>query len=146
MAKQDQIAAFLDKHIALPRVPTSYGPWGAAYPWAPTYHHPYFLGPRPTVEQAGQELLGIAEFRALQLGTWLGTTDGKVLAETVESVTPPFYREDVDLLVAALQHAAALQQREGQQAAGRFAMGALGVAGVIALAIATAGSGTVQAA
>ena len=85
--------------------------------------------------------LGIAEFKALQLGTWLGTTDGKVIAQAVESVTPPFYRTDVELLVAALQHAATLQQQEGQQAAGRFALGAIGVAGVVALAIASSGSG-----
>jgi hypothetical protein len=146
MTKQEQIAAFLDKHITLPRVPTSYGPWGNAYPWAQSYQYPHALTQRPTVEQAAHELLGIAEFKALQLGTWLGTTDGKVIAEAVESVTPPFYRQDIELLVTALQHAAALQQQEGQQAAGRFALGAIGVAGLAALAIASSGSGVGRAA
>jgi hypothetical protein len=127
-------------------VPPPYGPWAAAHPWAESYHSPYFLGPRRTVEETAHELLGIVEFRALHLGTWLGTTDGRVIAEAVESVTPPFYRQDVELLVAALQHAAALQQQEGQQAAGRFALGAIGVAGVVALAIAASGSGTGKAA
>jgi hypothetical protein len=141
MTKQQQIAAFLDQHITLPRMPTSYGPWGDAYPWAQTYHYPYVPTPRPTAEQVAHELLGIAEFKALQLGTWLGTTDGKIIAQAVESVTPRFYRTDVELLVAALQHAATLQQQEGQQAAGRFALGAIGVAGVVALAIASSGSG-----
>ena len=141
MTKQQQIAAFLEKHITLPRMPTSYGSRGDAYPWAQTYHYPYVPTPRPTAEQVAHELLGIAEFKALQLGTWLGTTDGKVIAQAVESVTPPFYRTDVELLVAALQHAATLQQQEGQQAAGRFALGAIGVAGVVALAIASSGSG-----
>jgi hypothetical protein len=139
MSKQEQIAAFLDQHITLPRVPISYSPWGTAYPWTET--HPYTLPPRPTVEVVANELLGIAEFKALQLGTWLGTTDGKVIAQAVESVMPPFYRQDVELLVAALQQAAVLQQQEGQQVAGRFALGAIGIAGVIALAIASSGSG-----
>jgi len=146
MTRQEQIAAFLDRHITLPRAPIPYGPWGVAYPWAQSCRYPYVLTPRPTVEQAAHELLGLAEFRALQLGTWLGTTDGKVIAEAVETVTPPFYRQDVELLVAALQHAVALQQQEGQQAAGRYALGALGVAGVVALAIAASGSGSGQAA
>ena len=146
MTKQEQIVAFLDKHITLPRVPISYGPGGAGYPWAQSYGYPDLLGPRPTVEQAAHELVGIAEFRALQLGTWLGTTDGEVIAEAVESVTPPFYRQDVELLVTALRHAAALQQQEGQQTAGRFALGAIGVAGVVALTIAASSSGPGRAA
>jgi hypothetical protein len=143
MPKQEQIVAFLEKHVTLPRVPISYSPWGTAYPWAQT--HSYVLPPRPTVEVVANELLGIAEFKALQLGTWLGTTDGKVIAQAVESVTPPFYRQDAELLVAALQQAATLQQQEGQQVAGRFALGAIGVAGVIALAIASSGSGSGRA-
>ena len=144
MTKQEQIATFLDKNITLPRVPISYSPWGTAYPWAQAY--PYVLPPRPTVEGVANELLGIAEFKALQLGTWLGTTDGTVIAQAVESVTPPFYRQDVELLVAALQQAATIQQQEGQQVAGRFALGAIGVAGAIALAIATSGTGSGRAA
>ena len=139
MTKQEQIAAFLDQHITLPRVPVSYGLWGNAYPWARSYQYPYVAAQRPTVDHVARELLGITEFRALQLGTWLGTTDGQVIAQAVESVTPPFYRRDIELLVAALQHAATLQQQEGQQAAGRFALGAIGVAGVVALAIAVLG-------
>jgi hypothetical protein len=75
------------------------------------------------------------------LGTWLRTTDGQAIAAAVESVMPPFYRQDVELLVAALQHAAVIQQQEGQQAAGRFPLAAVGVAGVVALAIAASGSG-----
>jgi hypothetical protein len=141
MTKQEQIATFLDQHITLPRAPVSYGLWGNAYPWAQSYQYPYVPTQRPTVEHAARELLGITGFRALQLGRWLGTTDGQIIAQGVESVTPPFYRQDIELLVAALQHAATLQQQEGQQAAGRFALGAIGVAGAVALAIASSGSG-----
>ena len=137
MAKQEQITAFLEGHITLPRMPTTYAHWGAAYPWTDTF--PPGLGPRPTVEDAAHELLDIAEFRALQLGTWLGTTDGEVITRAVESVSPPFYRQDIELLVAALKHAASIQQQEGQQVAGRFALGAIGIASVVALAIASSG-------
>jgi hypothetical protein len=141
MTKQEQIAVFLDQHITVPRVPPSYSPWGDVYPWAQTYHCPYVPTPRPSAERVAHELLDIAEFKALQLGTWLGTTDGKIIARAVESVTPPFYRQDAELLVAALQHASTLQQQEGQQAAGRVARGAVGVAGVVALVIASSVSG-----
>jgi hypothetical protein len=96
---------------------------------------------RPTVDELAQELLGIAEFRTLQLGTWLGTTDGQVVAEAVEMATPPFYREDVELLVAALQRVAPLQQQEGQQAAGRNALAIIGTVAVVALFIAIFGDG-----
>lgn len=54
----------------------------------------------------------VAEFRALQLGTWLSTPDGRLLVEAVELVTPPFYRADVELLVEALQIAAKEQQNQ----------------------------------
>lgn len=54
-------------------------------------------------------------------------------------VTPPFYSEDVELLVAALRRAAQLQQVEGQQAAGKNALIAIGVAALVALFIFGAG-------
>jgi hypothetical protein len=46
---------------------------------------------RTTAEALAKELLGIAEFRALQLGTWLGTTNGEVITEAAEMVAPPFF-------------------------------------------------------
>lgn len=132
MTKQEQIAAFLDRHVTLPRM---VGPYGEAYVY------PDVAWPRPTVEQVANKLLAIGEFRALQLGSWLGTTDGELIAQAVEMVSPPFYRQDVELLVAALQHAAGLQSQEGQEAAGRFALTAIGVAMVAALFIWAAGEG-----
>jgi hypothetical protein len=78
-------AAFLDAHITLPRV-TEWAVQG--YSWLYGY---YQQPPRLSAEELAQELLGIAEFRALQLGTWLGTTHGQIIAEAVEVVAPPFY-------------------------------------------------------
>ena len=72
---------------------------------------------RPTADELAHELLTDAEFEALQLGTWLNTTNGKVISEAVEMVLPPFYRQDAELLVEALQLAANL--RRGRAGAGR---------------------------
>jgi hypothetical protein len=45
--------------------------------------------PRPSTWELADELLGIAGFRALQLGTWLATPDGEMLTTAVEAVSPP---------------------------------------------------------
>jgi len=67
-------------------------------------------------ELAGQ-LLATAEFRALGLGSWLGTPDGEFFTAAVEAVSPPFYRQDEELLVEALKLAAKMQS--GNQKAAR---------------------------
>jgi hypothetical protein len=73
---------------------------------------------QPTIEDFGTGILSITEFRALQLGTWLGSTDGQVITEAVEMVLPPIYRPQIDFLIDGLQYAAKLQQKEGQKKAG----------------------------
>ena len=140
MTSPQQIAEFLDQRITWPRAP---GPFDAEMPWDQGLGgYPLLPAPRPTVDELAQELLAIAEFRALQLGTWLGTTDGELVAGAVEMVTPSFYRQDVELLVAALQRAAQLQQPEGQQVAGRNALGAIGVVALVAAFIFAVESGS----
>lgn len=124
-----QIAALLDHRIVWPRSTTH--SWG----------YPAWIGPsprigRPTVDQLATELLSDAEFRALGLGTWLGTTDGQIITAAVEMMSPPLYREDIELLVAGLRRAADLQQIEGQQTAGRFALAVVGLAGLVAIGVA----------
>jgi hypothetical protein len=133
MTKQEQIADFLNKWIAFPRVASRYAGWDGLQPW-PSYYG------RPTAEQVAGELLGIVEFQALELGSWLGTTDGRVITEAVEMVMPPFFRADVALLVEALKLAASLQQQKGQQVAGAVALGALAV-GLIVIGVAASGTG-----
>ncbi|MGA3354677.1 MAG: hypothetical protein ABSD85_16075 [Acidimicrobiales bacterium] len=135
MTKQEEIAQFLDQHITLPRVAQPFG-WGGQQWWAQPY--PY-LQQRPTYQQVAHELLASSEFRALQLGSWLGTTDGQIITEAVELVAPPFYREDIELLVDALKFAAQLQSQEGQGKAGIIALGALGIAAAVAIGISTGG-------
>ncbi len=134
MTKQQELTEFLHLRIAGTRMVSPFRPWASTLPWSyPSYGYPI---QRPTPEELAHELLSIAEFRALQLGTWLGTTDGQVLTQAVEMVAPPFYRQDVELLVEALKLAASIQQREGQEVAGKIALGGIGlsllVAGVVA--------------
>ena len=135
MTKQEQIAAFVDEHISFPRRPYSIlGGWEEGT-WYDALVSPQ---PRPTPEELAHGLLANAEFRGLQLGTWLNTPDGQVIAEAVELVAPPFYRQDIELLVQALQLAAQLQRQGGQQRAKIFSL--LGVAAVTAIGIVKAGS------
>ncbi len=94
----------------------------------------------PTVEQFAKDLLADTEFRSLQLGTWLGTTDGEVIETAVGWVIPPFYRPEYDLAVDGLKLAARLQQQEGQQVAGRVALFTVG-ASLIAAGLVAAGHG-----
>jgi hypothetical protein len=134
MTKQLQIAQFLAEHVTFPRAPWYLG--SDAHFLAHAY--PYGR-PRPSYEDIARELLAIPEFRALQLGTWLGTTDGQVIAQAVELVAPPFYQQDIELLVAALKLAAQLQSQEGQDRAGKVALGILGATAVIAVGISGTG-------
>ena len=124
MTKQEQIADFLNRYVT--NLPRSYG-------WYRQSLNPFGgWQQRPTIEAVARELLGVAEFRELQLGTWLGTTDGEILTAAVEMVVPMFYVEDVELLVNALKIAAELQHKEGRQRALLTAAGAavaIGLAG-----------------
>jgi len=86
---------------------------------------------RPTAEEIGKWLLEDAEFRALELGNWLGTTDGEIIAGAVENFLPPLYKQDAELLVDALKFASALQQTEGREVAGKLALGSIVVAAIL---------------
>ncbi len=113
--RQRQLTEFLDQHVNLPRRVA-----GRAFAWHPPID-------RPTPAELAGQLLAIAEFRALGLGTWLGTPDGEFFTAAVEAVSPPFYRQDEELIVEALKLASNMQS--GNRRA----------AGVLALAAAAAG-------
>ena len=125
--KQERLTLFLQANIPWPRRTSPYwtseldGLWGGweVQPW---------LESRPTAEELAAELLRNVEFRALELGAWLTTPDGRLVAAAVEAMAPPLYQSDVELLVAALQLAALGQQAEGQRRAQRALVGALSVA------------------
>jgi hypothetical protein len=110
-AKTEQIVVLLRRRPDLvPRVSQSYD-------WRPN--------PLPSPEDYARTLLADGEFRALQLGTWLGTTDGEIISQAVAQVIPPFYRPEYDLLVNGLTLAAKLQAQEGQLRAGMIALGVI---------------------
>jgi len=110
--RQRRLTDFLDQHVSLPRRVN-----GRAFGWRPAIERP------STAELAGQ-LLTTAEYRALGLGSWLGTPDGEFFTAAVEAVSPPFYRQDEELMVDALKLAAKMQSGN-QRAAGALALAAL---------------------
>jgi hypothetical protein len=115
----DQIAAFVQARVALPPP------------------QPVFLGQAPnrtvllrtdqgvlaisTAEELAEALVHDIEFRALQLGTWLGTVEGRLVAAAVGQAIPLAFRPQFDLVVEGLQRAAEMQKTEGQAKAGRVA-------------------------
>jgi hypothetical protein len=92
----------------------------------------------PTAEQFAVALLQDAEFRSLQLGTWLGTTNGEIIEEAVGMVIAPVYIPEYKLAVDGLKLAAQIQRQEGTQAAGKFLLIVLG-AGLITAGFASVG-------
>jgi hypothetical protein len=126
-AREEQIAAYVRGNPPFPLV--------AAPP--PHYVRLPGYGPpqRPTAEEIGRWFLRDADFRALELGNWLGTTEGEIIAGAVESFLPPIYRQDAELLVDALKFAADLQETEGREVAGAWALGSIVVAGILWLGI-----------
>jgi hypothetical protein len=77
----------------------------------------------PTVEEYAGLLLDDAEFRSLQVGNWLGTTNGQIISEGVAQVIPPFYRPEYELVVEGMKLAANQQAISGQATAGKIALG-----------------------
>ena len=108
-ATSEQITEFLDGFISgWPRNPY----WqGAGYYSAGWNRHP--VASLITPAEVAQQLLGSAEFRALQLGTWLNKPDGELIIAAVEAITPPPYQQDIELLTEALELAAHAQRGEG---------------------------------
>jgi hypothetical protein len=113
--RQKQIATFLDGYFT--DFPRQHRVLGEGWMWQ--------WQERPTAKAIADDLIKFAEFRALRLGTWLGTETGQVIAEAVEIVSPPFYRQDEELLVEALKLAAAMQKSEGEAKAGAVALAAV---------------------
>jgi hypothetical protein len=107
-----------------------------------SYGHSHYwvnvlLGPGwspETVEELAETFLDDAEFRALRLGTWLGTPDGRLIAVTVEHALPYPYRQYSQLFVLAITRAAESQAAHEQEKARNLVLAA---GGVLMLAAAT---------
>jgi hypothetical protein len=123
MTQQERLTRWLADNIIWPRIASEFH---TALFYNRFEDFSFYPDPRPTARELADELLGIAEFRALQLGTWLGTPEGEMFTTAVEAVSPPFYLSDVELLVDALKLASATQQKDGLKRA--LAIGAVSVA------------------
>ncbi len=128
-ATEQEIAEFLINQGFMPPP----NPYGRRYAPIYTTSLGWRYAQAPTEDELAQEFLGIAEFRALQLGTWLGTTEGEIITRAVEAVVPVYLRPDIELLVAGLKLAARLQQQEGQRVARGVAVAVLVGVGFIGL-------------
>jgi hypothetical protein len=104
--------------------------WPRLQPWAWPAASPG-MASKYTPGDIAASLLRDAEFRALKLGTWLSTPDGELVTAAVEAITPPPYRQDAELLIAALKLAAQQQQTEARQKI----LAGVAVGGVLALAL-----------
>ena len=133
MTKQEQIASFIEKNFDWPSASAFFRE--VPLPWAQSefIYASNSQQARPTAEALAVEFLDNSEFLALRLSTLLGTTQGEIVAQAVEMVSPPPFREDVELLVDALQIAAKMQN---QKIAGRFALVAI-IATVVVILLAS---------
>ena len=129
MASHDQIAAFVGNRIAFPQTPARfYRPQsvsalvniGGTQTW---------FDESATLAEA---LLQDAEFRALRLGTWLGTPEGEILSRAVMKAIPSVTQPEFQLVVSALKLAAEMQRTQGQERAGLFALSAVLVGATLA--------------
>lgn len=126
MATQQELTAYLDRTLRNNRWPRADGySFILVDPVARQF----------TAEQLAEQLLQDAEFRALQLGTWLQTPDGELIERAVLSLTPQPLREDITLLADALKLAAKAQREQGVRKAidvgGVIVLGSAAVAGLV---------------
>lgn len=122
LAKRDQIADFVRRRQVAHH---QYSP----FDWN-GLHRNQNLWP---LEKFVEELLSDAEFRSLQLSTWLGTTDGEIISDAVGLVILPIYRPEYKFFVEGLKLAAIAQQKEGQKVAARIALGVAGAGSLVFL-------------
>jgi hypothetical protein len=125
--QSNQIARYVANHSRLR--PYALAAVNGGVPW------PLLAPDLPTVEGFAAELLADAEFRALGLGSWLGTPDGQLIADAVGQVIPPTYHEVFGLAVDGLQLAAA-QRVADQRKAGGLALAVVVGSVLIAMALA----------
>lgn len=116
MNKHQQIVEYLADHPV-------FGPYVHGDPAIDPLIWPYTPPPvLPNIEDVVGDMVADTRFRALRLGSWLGTTDGQIIAEAVGYAIPPQYAAAYQLAVEGLTLGAEIQQTEGRQTAGAFAL------------------------
>lgn len=126
MTTQNELSAFVVRRFG-PQV-------GVTQPWTGQLSRPA-VGRPPTssAEDVAGFLVHDAEFRSLQLGTWLNSPDGQLITAAVEVALPPPFNREVRVVAEGMRLAAEAQRREGQQTAGALSLAALcaGAAAII---------------
>lgn len=124
MATRDQVAAFIQKKRT---AGTSFSVAGVLWRqdelsnlWSESLGFQPLPPTTGQVEMLASELYADAEFRALQLATFLDSPDGRLIAEAVGLVVP--LGPEYDLWLAAMRRAAEMQYTEGAKPAGRLAL------------------------
>lgn len=108
VASQEAITEFIDGYVAhWPRVQA----WPGQY-YGLTWGQPA-MADQMTAQELAEDLIANAEFRALQLGTWLNRPDVELITSAVEAIAPPPYRQDIQLLIEGMKLAAQVQRRDG---------------------------------
>jgi hypothetical protein len=98
--------------------------WLAEHPsWA--YQGPPWAQQRRSARDIANDLLQEAEFREIQLATWVRSPDGALIAQVVTWVLPPTQALEFQLLVDAISVAADAKHRDEQQRAAT--VGAIGL-------------------
>jgi hypothetical protein len=69
----------------------------------------------PNLQALAEELLSDADFRAIQLGTWLNTPNGELISGVVLQLLPYPYSGEAKLLIEALELAAKMQRTNGNR-------------------------------
>ena len=134
MATAHEIARFVARKRLQP------GPSFVSLPdfgnrWETMFNAPQLPMADP-VEELAQRLYADAEWKALQLATFINAPDGKLISEAVGMVIP--FQPEYDLWVNAMQRAAQMQYTEGSKPAGRFALAATVVL-IVIVGLATIG-------
>lgn len=107
-AAPTQLTEFLEIHLREHQWPRE-GPRTTPVPPLVAQHY--------TPDQLAAQLFADPRFRALQLGSWLRTPDGKLITEAIAALDPQPFRQDIELLTAAIAVAAQLQQKDGRERA-----------------------------
>ena len=114
--RRQRIIDFVGQRIALVNPPRPYGSqqsWKVVGLVGLNGEQTWFSD----AEALGAALADDVGFRAIELGTWLTTPDGSLIAESVGQIIPAAYRPEYQLVVDGLKFAADRQRGAGWQRA-----------------------------
>ena len=139
MTDLQPIARFLDRYAARWQWGLPLDAYNDAYAEGISYDLGAWPAPRPTVQELAGEMLSDVEFDALELGDWTRTPAGELTIRLARYLVTPTEYSDLELLVAALQHAADAKRANHRREEHVF-LAVAGIAAVAFLALLSAAS------